>query len=144
MNQTAHPARRRPKRTVIKHLAIGHDALDADHKIIVDCCNQVVACGPVEFELLIRRLRILFVDHFRREAELLAAVGGTLCKCHRCDHEELLTLCDRAMRLHLRDHRAAHRLIRRDLVQALRQHIAYRGQVVALRLNSSEEDYRKR
>lgn len=144
MNQTAHPARRQPKRTAIRHLAIGHDAIDADHKIIVDCCNQVAVCDLAEFEFLIRRLQVLFIDHFRKESDLLASVGGTLCSCHRVDHEELLAICDRAKKLHLRDHRAAQRLIRRDLARALREHIVYRDQVVALRLNSAENGCRMR
>jgi hemerythrin-like metal-binding protein len=138
MAQTEQETHRRKKRDAIKHLAVGHDAIDADHKVIVGCCNRLAACTAPEFQFLIRRLRALLADHFQKEAKLLEAIGGALCSCHQRDHDELLDICGRAAKLHLKDHRAAQRLIRDDLARALRLHIAYRDQIIALRLNTTE------
>ena len=138
MKRTEQETHRRKKRDAIKHLAVGHDAIDADHKIIVGCCNRLAACAAPEFQFLIRRLSTLLSDHFQKEAALLEAAGGALCSCHLRDHEELLNICDRAAKLHEKDYRAAQRLIRDDLARALRLHIAYRDQIIALRLNTTE------
>lgn len=138
MPETDRRPPRRKNRDTLKHLVIGHDAIDADHKIIVECCNQLSSCNAGEFEFLIRRLRTLLADHFRNEAALLEAAGSSLCGCHQRDHEDLLEICDRIIKLHQQDHRAAQRLIREDLARALRLHIAYRDQIVALRLNTAE------
>jgi hemerythrin-like metal-binding protein len=128
----------RKRRDTIKHLVVGHDAIDADHKVIVECCNQLGSCTAGEFEFLVRRLRNLLADHFRNEAALLEAAGSKLCGCHQRDHDDLLEICDRTIKLHRQDHRAAQRIIREDLARALRLHIAYRDQIIALRLNTAE------
>jgi hemerythrin-like metal-binding protein len=138
MPETDRRAPRRKRRDAIKHLVIGHDVIDADHKVIVECCNQLGSCSAGEFEFLIRRLRNLLADHFHHEAALLEAAGSKLCGCHQRDHDDLLEICDRVIKLHRQDHRAAQRLIREDLARALRLHIAYRDQIIALRLNTAE------
>lgn len=120
----------------IRHIAVGHDAIDSDHEAIVECCNQIAEATSNALEFQLRRLRTLLASHFENEELLLAAAGSRLCGCHARDHELFLELCDRAIEANRTAHDLSRRVILRDLIPALREHIAYRDQLIALHLNS--------
>lgn len=132
------PSQQPRKREIIKHVPTGHDAMDADHKAIVECCNEIANCTVVQLPFFTRRLRSLLRKHFRNEERFVKEAGSTLCGCHQRDHQGILRISQRAVELSERDPKRATRLIKRDLVRTLRVHIAYRDQIVALRLNSIE------
>ncbi len=134
-NRTRGPRRRNK----IEHLAVGHDAIDADHKAIVECCNEIADSTAAAVEFQLHRLRALLASHFQNEEFLLKATGSTLCACHAREHEFILALSEQAIEAHRKGFRVSRRMVLRDIIPALREHIAYRDQLLALHLNSLDE-----
>lgn len=120
----------------ITNLRIGHDAIDADHEAIVACCNDIAKADSHALEFQLHRLRGLLTSHFQNEEALLKQAGSRLCGCHTRDHELFLDLCDRAIESNRAPKSPSRRLILRDLIPALREHIAFRDQLIALHLNT--------
>jgi hemerythrin-like metal-binding protein len=121
---------RRTRRKPTRHIVVGHSAIDTDHQEIIECCNGIVGSTSATLELQLHRLRSLLASHFQHEELLLKQVGSKLCECHSRDHKLFLEMCDKAI------HGNSRKLIVRDLLPALRDHIAYRDQLIALHLNS--------
>jgi len=131
-------ARKRKQNAPIRHLAVGHDAIDADHETIVECCNEIAKTTASALEFQLHRLRALLASHFQNEESLLKNAGSNLCGCHARDHELFLLLCDRAILANRDGSTSSRRLILRELLPALREHIAFRDQLIALHLNTIE------
>ncbi len=128
---------RKRKQTVsIRHLAVGHDSIDADHEAIVECCNEIANATSSALEFQLHRLRALLAGHFQNEEMLLRNAGSNLCGCHVRDHELFLQFCDRAIEANRGGPASSRKLILRELLPALREHIAYRDQLIALHLNT--------
>ena len=47
-----------------KHLLLGHEAIDLDHKAIASCWYKAAQCQEIEFPLLIGRLKKTMQSHF--------------------------------------------------------------------------------
>jgi hemerythrin-like metal-binding protein len=124
--------RRRPSRFIV----VGHDAIDADHEAIFRCCSEIAAANAGALEIQLYRLRSLLSHHFEHEELLLKQAGSRLCGCHCRDHELFLELCDRAIEANREERSNSRKLILRELLPALQDHIAYRDQLIALHLNS--------
>jgi hemerythrin-like metal-binding protein len=130
----------RKTRATIRHLAVGHDAIDADHKVIVDCCNEIAQSTSAALEFQLRRLRSLLSNHFQNEELLLKQANSSLCDCHTRDHALFLELCDKAIDASREKQSLSRQLILRHLIPALREHIAFRDQLISLHLNLLKED----
>jgi len=128
--------RNRKQKAPIRNLSVGHDAIDADHEAIVECCNEIANATSSALEFQLHRLRALLAAHFQNEETLLKSAGSNLCGCHTRDHELFLEFCDRAIQANRGGSAVSRRLILRELLPALREHIAYRDQLIALHLNT--------
>jgi len=122
--------------------ALGHDAIDADHKAITQWWLRTVDCEQIQFSFFVARLRKLMRDHFDREAGLMEQAGGRLCDCHRREHQMLLDLCDRATTLSGDDWRKARSLLRTQLPRLVREHIISMDQFAVLFINANRPDAR--
>lgn len=127
------PAKRK---TPVKLLAVGHDVIDAGHETIGECCDRIAESDSGALEAQLQRLRSLLAHHFQNEELLLKAAGSSLCGCHALDHRIMLALCDRAIRSATDGDGKSRKVIIKELVPALRKHIAYRDQLIALYLNT--------
>jgi hemerythrin-like metal-binding protein len=116
---------------------VGHDAIDSDHQAMASCWNRTINCDRIQFEFLIARLKKLMRNHFDHEAALMEQAGGSLCECHRREHEVLLALCDQAAVMSRKNCRAAQSLLRNKLPPLVREHIICMDQLAALFINSN-------
>jgi hemerythrin len=129
-------AGRRPRPLLRKSHALGHEAIDLDHRAMADCWAAAVSCERLQFEFLLARLKRLMRDHFDREAALMAQAGGRLCDCHCREHRMLLDLCERAGTLAPDNWCKAQSLLRNELPRLVREHIISMDQLAVLFLNT--------
>jgi hemerythrin-like metal-binding protein len=130
---TANPSARQ---LLGKNHQVGHDAIDSDHRAMASCWSRTINCDELRFEFLIARLTKLMRNHFDHEAALMEQAGGSLCECHRREHEALLALCDQAAAVSRKNFRAAQSLLRTRLPRLVREHIICMDQLAALFINS--------
>ncbi len=137
MPRTTRGDRRRRARPV-RRLTVGHDAIDADHDAIAECCSEIAEATSTALEFQLHRLRTLLANHFQHEELLLRQAGSRLCDCHTRDHALFLELCDKAILENRGQRKNSRRMILRELLPALREHIAFRDQLIALHLNTMD------
>src|SRR5262249_59196459 len=92
---------------IARQHALGHAAIDLDHKAIADWWIRAVGCEQVQFQFFLARLKKLLRSHFDHEAALMRQAGGMLCPYHRQEHQTLLDLCDQVAREAERNWRSA-------------------------------------
>jgi hemerythrin-like metal-binding protein len=122
-----------------KRLLLGHDAIDDEHRAIADGWQRAVNCEQLQFPFLIARLKTLLRVHFDHEAALMHLAGGTLCQCHRNEHQMLLNLCDQASAQAGTNWRRAQSLLRNKFPRLMRSHIVEMDQIVVLFINTNRE-----
>ena len=119
--------------------ALGHDAIDGDHMAIADGWFRAVNCEQIQFPFLIARMTKLMKVHFDHESTLMHLAGGTLCECHRQEHQMLLDLCDKVAALSGKNWRRAQSLMHNKFPKLIRNHIAYMDQIVVLFINTNNK-----
>ena len=130
-------ASRRPRKALIRPVLLGHSAIDADHFELSKCWPQVIGATPLQFPFFLARFRKLMRDHFEREASIMRHHNSKLCECHEREHEDLLTLCDRATRLSRNSFREAQDLLRAEFPRRIREHIICMDQLLVLFINTN-------
>lgn len=130
------PPFRRPR--IRKLPTLGHDVIDSEHSAIAEQWYRTVNCEPLQFPLLIARLKKLMASHFDHEAALMERAGGHLCGCHLREHQTLLDLCDRAHELSSRSWHKAQSLLRTKFPRLIRDHVMYMDQIAVLFINTNE------
>lgn len=80
-------------------LRIGLDAIDSDHRILVDMINQIHAARnapemPEVVGTVIKALVEYTIYHFRREERVLEAIGYPDLGAHMESHARLKTIAD--------------------------------------------------
>lgn len=123
---------------------LGHDVIDGDHRAIADGWQRAVDCEQIQFPFLIARLKKLLRVHFDHEAALMSRAGGTLCRCHRNEHQLLLDVCDYADAHADANWRRAQSLLRNKFARLMRRHIVQMDQVAVLFINSYQEAAQQR
>jgi hemerythrin len=123
---------------------LGHDAIDDEHRAIADGWQRALDCEQIQFPFLIARLKKLLRVHFDHEAALMYRSGGTLCRCHRNEHQMLLDLCDHASAQADTNWRRAQSLLRNRFARLMRSHIVQMDQVAVLFINSYQEAAQRR
>jgi hemerythrin len=118
--------------------ALGHGAIDTEHKAIADWWLRVIACEPIQFPFFMARLLKLMRNHFEHESELMLQAGGELCECHRREHRALLALCEEARDVGRYDFRKARSLIRYQFPGLVREHICSTDQIAVMFINSRD------
>ena len=104
---------------------------------MADYWLRAVNCEQIQFPLHIFRLKKHMAGHFEHETALLTESGGTLCQCHRHEHQELLELCDHLFALHESDWRQTRALLRGKFVRLVRRHVANMDLAAVLFINTS-------
>lgn len=130
-------ASRRPRKTMIRPIPLGHSVIDADHFELSRRWSQVVGATPLQFPFFLARLRKLMRDHFAREASIMRQYNSRLCECHEREHDDLLTLCERATRLSGHSFREAQDLLRAEFPRRIREHIICMDQLLVLFINTN-------
>ena len=87
----------RPVRGIpwVDEIALGHEILDRQHRILVECANRVIeilAAGrePDALHQGMEQLARVAASHFDEEERLMASVGGKAFLRHRESHQRLL------------------------------------------------------
>jgi hemerythrin len=120
--------------------ALGHAAIDADHFALAARWLECMHCTPIALSFAIARFRRLMREHFAHEAALVEASGHPFCRSHSREHDTMLTLCDEAFDLALRNWRPARSLLRRKLPPLVREHIVTMDQVAVLIINTAADE----
>jgi len=129
------------------NMSVGVDRLDEDHKILVQCLNDVIdAVENSEDVFVIDTVFTKLADytdfHFRREEEVMAACGYPGLESHRSVHEKLkarLEECRKQFALSPTSDLTAE--MRDFLATWLREHIMGTDKDYAAAVEGREEDY---
>ena len=116
---------------------LGHQLIDTDHMTIATWWRRVVDCEPIQSTFFIARLKKLMREHFEHEALLMAQSGGSLCECHRKEHQEWIELCDHALALSSENWRKSRSLLRTDLPRLVREHVISMDQLTVMFINTN-------
>ena len=116
---------------------LGHEIIDFDHIAIAKGWFRAVHCEVIQFPFFVARLKKLMRGHFDHEAELMGLAGGSLCCCHRREHQALLEFCDEAAALNERNPRKAATLLRSQFPKLFRNHIIESDSLAVLFIHSN-------
>lgn len=130
-------ASRRPRKSMIRAVPLGHSVIDRDHLELSKGWSEVASATPLQFPFFLARFRKLMRNHFEREARIMTDFKSTLCECHEREHRDLLELCDRAAQLNRESFHAAQDLLRAELPRRIREHIICMDQLLVLFINSN-------
>jgi len=118
---------------------LGHEMIDVDHIAIGKSWFRATHCEVIEFPFFLARLKKMMKGHFDHEAELMGIAGGSLCCCHRREHQALLEFCDEAAALNERDPKKALALLRGKFPKLFRTHIIESDSLAVLFIHSHRE-----
>jgi len=118
---------------------LGHDVIDCDHIAIAKSWFHAAHCEFIQFPFFVARLKKLMQGHFDHEAALMGMAGGSLCCCHRREHQALLEFCDEAAALNQRDPKRASALLRDKFPRLFRTHIIESDSLAVLFIHSNGE-----
>jgi hemerythrin len=117
--------------------ALGHHEIDADHVAISDAWVAAMRCKAVALPFHVARLAKVMRDHFEREIRLVEAAGVQCCWCHQNEHAGMLAVCHAAFALSEHAPRKARQLLRKELAQRIRRHVATTDQIAVLIINTA-------
>jgi hemerythrin len=120
-----------------KQYTLGHDTIDNDIRVIASGWLCAVNCEQIQFPFLIARLKKLMRVHFDHEATLMHSAGGTLCGCHRREHQTLLDMCDQAASLSSNSWQRTQSLLANKFPKLIRDHIACMDQIAVIFINTN-------
>lgn len=75
-------------------LALGHAAIDDDHRFAVDTMARIATAGDAEVTGLFTDLVAHMYEHFAREEALMRACNFPALDCHVGEHTRVLGLLD--------------------------------------------------
>lgn len=88
-------------------MSVGHDAIDADHKVLLAIINQFEASPNfAQAEQAAKKLYKYTQEHFRREEALQQMMRYPAAEAHRDEHNRILDALTEVIRTHFLQKRA--------------------------------------